>query len=119
MSYVKLRELECADLFKIKEWRNRQQNILRQNSELTDEDQIMYWKRLNNSKKEKLYAIIFNNLLIGYCGFVNIDEVNKRAEISFLLSDLIAEGTKKYKQIFFIVLITDYLLKRIVFVKNI
>lgn len=98
---ITVRELMFDDLLKIKEWRNQQINILRQNRKLTDKDQEKYWEKIKNSKEEKLFAI--NNKkgnLIGYGGLVNIDNENKKAEISFLLDTKIEEGTKKYSKIF-------------------
>lgn len=105
----KFRPLILEDLFKIKVWRNEQIKILRQNKELTDEDQKKYWNKIKNSDKEKLFAIEDEkNNLIGYCGLVNIHNDYKRAEISFLLKTSIKEGSKTYllvlkKSVFFLI----------------
>lgn len=97
----KLRPLTYSDLLIIKDWRNKQIEILRQKKPLTDQDQKNYWERIQSSGREKLYAIEGpDGKLCGYTGFVNLDMEYQKAEISFLVNPEIQEGMAKYAEIF-------------------
>ena len=101
LTHCKLKDLNYIDLLKIKDWRNSQIDVLRQNKLLTDEDQKNYWDKIKNREKEKLFAIFnLENSLIGYGGFVHIKNHNKSAEVSFLLNTKIREGTSEYALLF-------------------
>ena len=103
MSYVHLKQ-QCytqglyrvtsireEDMLVIKQWRNEQMNILRQNHVLTDEDQLRYFSSVilpsfsNPTTRIILFSFFWNEELIGYGGLTNLDWVNKRAEISYLV----------------------------------
>ncbi len=80
-----------ADMLSIKEWRNEQMEVLRQSKRLTDEDQMRYYDSLVKQSFEEpfprimLFSYLLDGRLIGYGGLTNLDWVNKRAEISYLL----------------------------------
>lgn len=80
------------DIFQIKNWRNEQMSVLRQNQLLTDEDQLRYYETAIRSSMEAeqpkiiLFSYLQAGACIGYGGLTNIDWVSKRAEISFLVA---------------------------------
>jgi RimJ/RimL family protein N-acetyltransferase len=77
----------------IKDWRNAQLEVLRQENLLTDEQQEMYFKNVVSKlfEQEKPAQIIvsffFKQQLIGYGGLVHINWPDRRAEVSFLLDN--------------------------------
>lgn len=79
------------DIQKIRVWRNSQMDVLRQDKEISVEDQIFYYK--NNvwnefsaaNPKNILFGIHNEGELIGYGGLVHIAWEHSRAEISFLV----------------------------------
>ncbi|MCM8810937.1 MAG: GNAT family N-acetyltransferase [Candidatus Omnitrophica bacterium] len=88
-SLVALRE---EDILLIKDWRNAQILILRQNKPLTEPEQIEYYNQvvIPSFSQAKPSIILFSflkkEMCIGYGGLVHIDWSNKRAELSFLLN---------------------------------
>ncbi|MEX2230701.1 MAG: GNAT family N-acetyltransferase [Cyclobacteriaceae bacterium] len=94
------------DLFKIKEWRNSQIDVLRQKKVLTDEDQIAYYQKIiEPSFKEThpriiLFSFLFDSELIGYGGLTNCSWEDKRSELSFLVSTIRATEEELYKNDF-------------------
>lgn len=90
----------------IKEWRNAQIDVLRQNKKLTDYDQRRYYievvsRGFNTLRpSEILFDILFNDALIGYGGLVHIDWENKGCEISFLLNPARLENKAIYEKDF-------------------
>ncbi len=79
------------DIEKIRIWRNKQINILRQSKIITKQEQIDYYNQnikklfIKKNPESILFSIIQNQKCIGYGGFVHIDWNNMRAEISFLI----------------------------------
>ena len=79
------------DMPLIKEWRNAQIDVLRQARPLTDEDQRRYYEEAvlptfsQTEPRMLLFSYLLDGRLIGYGGLTNLDWVNRRAEISFLL----------------------------------
>lgn len=88
----KVEPYRYEDLFKIKEWRNDQIDILRQANTLSDEDQINYYNNFilpsfhQQRPKIILFSFFLKKELIGYGGLTNCSWDNKRCELSFLLS---------------------------------
>ena len=98
---LKFTSLEKDDLTLIKQWRNEQQEILRQWKPLTDDNQEdWYYTYSDKDSREVVFAIrtwkfvpddyVLENSrketeLIGYCGLVYIDWLNRRAEYSILV----------------------------------
>jgi RimJ/RimL family protein N-acetyltransferase len=87
----KITSLSREDILAIKEWRNEQIEILRQDKPLTDEDQFNYYHNVIEPTfkepfpRQILFSFFKNDVLIGYGGIVHISWADKRGEISFLL----------------------------------
>ena len=103
------------DIFKIKKIRNEQIDVLRQTNILTDEDQIKWYNEVilpsyKNKTKTLNFTILYNNEFIGYGGLVNIDYINKKAEISFLVEKIRTTQTDIYENdfLYFLNFITKY-----------
>ena len=105
-SSLVLRSILQEDIEPIRNWRNNQTTILRQKSTISKEIQQEYyennvWNEMR-SKHPKLilFSILKNSKIVGYGGFVNISWEDKRAEMSFLLSDKISKQEALYVEIF-------------------
>jgi hypothetical protein len=98
--------LRHEDIFKIKEWRNNQINILRQNKILTNLDQEIFYEKLvkysfyNLNPNEILFSFLLNGECIGYGGLVYVDWQMKSAEISFINETKRANQNKIYENDF-------------------
>lgn len=96
---------EC-DILLIKNWRNEQIKILRQNKLLSDLEQLAYYHQtvIPSMNEDKPKMILVSYLLggdcIGYGGLTNIDWVSHRAEISFLLNTERISNPSVYQQDF-------------------
>ncbi len=94
----------------IRQWRNAQLDVLRQNSVITPEQQKDYyefqiWPHMSaSSPPEILMSYFKSNLLIGYGGLVHIAWRDFRAEISFLLDPSRTKNDIIYKEEFSIFL---------------
>lgn len=86
----KLIPIRHEDRHSIRQWRNDQIDILRQNEPLTEAQQDNYFNTVINQLFEQaqpsqlLFSFLENNKLIGYGGLVHINWEKKTAEISFL-----------------------------------
>ncbi len=84
--------LRFEDMPAIKNWRNEQIHVLRQNKVLTDEDQARYYEQVVNPTLTMpqppimLFSFFCKGTLVGYGGLTNIDWTSRRAEISFLVA---------------------------------
>ncbi len=102
----RLESLRESDIYEIKEWRNTQIDVLRQNKTLTDEDQYNYYhKAIKPTFKapfpqQILFSFFKKDVLIGYGGIVHISWIDKRGEISFLLATDRAKNSATYKNDF-------------------
>jgi len=102
-SIVPMREMDILD---IKQWRNEQIDILRQNVPLTDHDQQEYYHKhvvpsfSETEPKIILFSYLKHALCIGYGGLTNIDWENKRAELSFLLQTQRCANAQQYHRDF-------------------
>jgi RimJ/RimL family protein N-acetyltransferase len=87
----KLIPIRHEDRYLIMKWRNEQMYHLRQNKQLTKEDQDYYFENVVSTlfSKEQPEQILFSFLkdgeLIGYGGLVHINWMDKNAEISFIM----------------------------------
>lgn len=87
----KLIPLREEDIQSIKNWRNEQIDILRQEKPITREQQIDYYNQvIKKSFSDKkpilmLFSFLHNDSCIGYGGLTNIDWATKNAELSFLV----------------------------------
>lgn len=89
-SYV-IVPIRKEDMSSIKLWRNGQIGILRQERDLTDEDQLQYWKNelepnfSEQRPKQILFSFLKDGNCIGYGGLTHIGWDAGRGEVSFLL----------------------------------
>ena len=94
------------DIFLIKEWRNSQIDVLRQQEPLTDEDQLRYYHNSivpsfsDKYPRQILFSLLKDNRCIGYGGLVHINWKDNRAEISFLVDTQRIENKKQYENDF-------------------
>lgn len=83
--------LRPDDILAIKDWRNAQLEILRQDKPLTDEEQHHYYQHVvvptysQQHPEMVLFSFLHDNRLIGYGGLVHINWQARRAEVSFLV----------------------------------
>lgn len=100
---VPLRE---EDMSLLKEWRNEQKDVLRQNHVLTDEDQRRYYRDVVRPSFEQaeprnvLFSLLTEDRCIGYGGLTSMDWYSKRAEISFLVDTKRTEDAIGYRRDF-------------------
>ena len=103
----------------IRQWRNAQMAILRQNDEISPQGQLEYfkkyiWSTLNRSKPDNiLLAFLQERKLIGYGGLVHIAWQDSRAEVSFLLESSQADTHPEYASRFrsFLALLSEIAFK--------
>lgn len=100
------RGLRFNDMNKIRKWRNKQIIYLRQSKKIMLLEQYKYYfTKIKNEKNnltpnQILFGIEFSGKLIGYGGLTNVDWLNKKAEISFLLDNKIKNKSKDYQKHF-------------------
>ncbi len=98
--------LRKGDILKIKNWRNRQIDILRQEKPLTDEDQKKYYENVispsfsSEKPAQILFSFILNKECIGYGGLVHINWNAKTAEMSYLVDPERTQNDLLYKKEF-------------------
>ena len=85
-----LRPIHSSDRDAIREWRNAQIDVLRQQNPLTATEQDNYFSNLvlpqlaQEQPEQILFAFLEDSQLVGYGGFVHIVWSDRRAEVSFL-----------------------------------
>ncbi|WP_400243367.1 GNAT family N-acetyltransferase [Niallia sp. JL1B1071] len=98
--------LRQEDMLKIKEYRNKQMDVLRQKQPLTDEGQILYYQKVviplfkEEEPKQLLFSYFYKQEFIGYGGLTNIDWEAKRAEVSFLVDPSRVKNNLLYEKDF-------------------
>ncbi len=101
--------LSKEDLPYIKDWRNSQMDVLRQWRPLGDWNQENWYRIVSEDDHQVIFSIKECNSnsvikLIGYCGITNIDYINRRGEISFLVDPVRTENIDLYRMDFSAVL---------------
>jgi len=92
-----------ADALAVALWRNEQMQVLRQSHELTEQDQLRYFREIVlPSMSAARPAMILVSLLldggcIGYGGLTHIDWSARRAEVSFLLETSRSKDRSRYQ----------------------
>lgn len=87
----------------IRQWRNAQMDVLRQQEAITPEAQIAYYQRHIWPDMQALepanilFSFFHEQKLIGYGGLVHIAWSHRRAELSFLLEPRRAADTQGYQ----------------------
>lgn len=80
------------DMESIREWRNAQIDILRQNKPISSQEQSHYFHHVlwpsfvQEHPHQILFSYLYKTTCIGYGGLTHIDWVAQRAEVSFLLN---------------------------------
>jgi len=106
LGQYKIVPLRHEDILKIKDWRNGQMEILRQKSEITEEQQIAYFDKVvwplfeMSQPTQLLFSYLKDEELIGYGGLVYIDWLDQRAEVSFLVDTVRALDSSIYQKDF-------------------
>ncbi len=94
--------IRMEDRHVIRKWRNEQIFHLRQNKELSEEDQDTYFNTVVKSlfsqdyPSQILFSYLDGDTCIGYGGLVHINWLDQNAEISFITNTLM----KKEKYVF-------------------
>ena len=102
-SFVPIRK---KDMESIRNWRNMQMDILRQNVEISEFQQRQYFKHIIEPTFSQsqptiiLFSILKDSSLIGYGGLVHINWEAKTAEISFLLEPSLNNHIRSFTEIF-------------------
>lgn len=87
----------------IRQWRNAQMDVLRQQEVITSEAQVAYYERHIWPDMEVpepaniLFSFFREQKLIGYGGLVHIAWTHRRAELSFLLEPACAGNIEGYQ----------------------
>ncbi len=95
-----------VDMELIRKWRNEQIYVLRQKNLLTKKEQKNYYEKYIEPSFEQLQptqillSYLLDNKIIGYGGFVHIDWLSKKSEISFLLNGDRSKDKNIYKKEF-------------------
>ncbi len=102
--------LRKCDIQKIREWRNEQINVLRQQIPLTKETQLRYFidtieKSFYKNKPDLiLFSFLHDGHCIGYGGLVHMNWNSKRGEISFISNTIRTKSKSIYQKDFSIFL---------------
>ena len=95
-----------VDIEPIRQWRNDQMAVLRQNEPISEEQQRAYFDRhiwptfALEMPPQLLFSYLQNNKLIGYGGLVHLNWPDARAEISFLLNTAATLDIPQYQALF-------------------
>ena len=101
-----VRSVQPEDIEEIRQWRNAQMDVLRQQAALTPEDQTSYyarhvWPVMSQAEPANiLMTFLHRGQRIGYGGLVHLAWPHRRAEVSFLVSPDIAGDSAQYAQAF-------------------
>ena len=85
-----LRTIHWNDREAIRQWRNEQIEVLRQQNPLSVKEQDNYFSNVvlpqltQDQPEQILFAFLEDSKLVGYGGFVHIAWADRRAEVSFL-----------------------------------
>jgi hypothetical protein len=87
-----LKAIRIEDIENIRNWRNAQLDVLRQDKIITKEEQIRYFNEqiwpetIKKYPRQILFSYFRNDDLVGYGGLVHISWKDLRAEVSFLVN---------------------------------
>jgi hypothetical protein len=104
----RFRVIDFNDIESIRNWRNDQKKVLRQNNNISIEDQKNYWYKhiLPSFELKEPNQLLFSledcrtNELVAYGGLVHIDWTKKHAESSFLANTIYTKSIEEYETIF-------------------
>ena len=97
-------ELRHADIQTLRDWRNRQLDVLRQRAPLSEEEQERWYEEVvlptHGSDRPRFLLVSIledGERFIGYGGLTNVDWDHARAEVSFLLDPDRTEDPERYR----------------------
>lgn len=96
--------IRSEDIEQIRLWRNAQIEVLRQNHEISAQEQQSYFQKniwptfQYLQPKQILFSFLFHQTCIGYGGLTNIEWKALRAEVSFLVDPLRVKDKNNYAQ---------------------
>ena len=105
--------IRLEDRYDIMKWRNDQIYHLRQDKPLTKEDQDAYFENVvvklfgDDQPNQILFSFLEDNVSIGYGGLVNINWIDKNAEISFIMNTELEENRFHELWLTFLILIEN------------
>tara|TARA_B100001250_G_scaffold149451_1_gene128027 strand:+ start:25020 stop:25574 length:555 start_codon:yes stop_codon:yes gene_type:complete len=88
----KILPLRFQDRYDIMKWRNEQKYHLRQENNLTKEEQDLYFEKVINNlfrikfPNQILFSYLENDKCVGYGGLVHINWQKREGEISFIMN---------------------------------
>ncbi len=103
---IVLTTIQDDEIERVRIWRNQQIDVLRQKFEISEKEQIQYfrdevWPDLDSHRPNQILLSIYRDgIHIGYGGLVHISWEDSRAEISFLLDTRIDETGDLFRDIF-------------------
>lgn len=98
--------IRVEDVEPIRCWRNEQQAVLRQKHPISAEEQRNYFHRSvwptfdQEHPSQLLFSFLLAGKSIGYGALTNINWVDRRSELSFLLDTARVEDPKGYREAF-------------------
>ncbi len=101
-----IRVIQPQDIEDIRQWRNAQIDVLRQDGEITPDMQVAYfdtqiWPSFSQANpRQVLVTLLHRDLRIGYGGLVHMAWAHGRAEVSFLVAPDIAADEGRYGEAF-------------------
>ena len=101
-----VRTIAPADIEPVRQWRNAQMAVLRQQHEISPAEQVAYFERqiwptlADPQPHNLLVAYLLDGQLIGYGGLVHIAWDHRRAEVSFLLDPVRTHDLAGYRSDF-------------------
>ena len=102
---ISLRPVNKLDIEKIRKWRNVQRDLLRQNHLISRKEQENYfinfvWSQFEVKQPSQiLLSVLYNSILVGYGGLVNINWFDQKSEVFLLKPDF--ENSEKLKRVHF------------------
>jgi len=100
MTTYTLGTIDHKHIHLIRQWRNEQIDILRQNKLITETEQEEYFSNIHRDNRQMLFSILEDGELVGYCGLVNLDYINRSSELSFICNTELLNAAK-YDELFF------------------
>ena len=101
-----IRAIQPQDIEDIRQWRNAQIDVLRQDGEITPDMQVAYfdtqiWPTFSQANPRQILVTHFHrDLRIGYGGLVHMAWAHARAAVSFLVAPDIAADDARYGEAF-------------------
>lgn len=91
---IELVEIEEKDIETIRQWRNSEEvsSYMYTDSEITKENQILWFNKIKNDLSSKYWIITYNNKKLGLASLTNIDKTLSSCYWAFYLGDTSVRG---------------------------